>query len=111
MKKTLPALGVAGGIILAGSISRAGAADTIMVGVLHSLLGTVAISETTLKNVVLMLINDQNKKGGLLGKKIEAVVFDPAWNWPLFAEKARERRYSGAGPRFHASRSCRSSTN
>ncbi|MBL8247298.1 MAG: urea ABC transporter substrate-binding protein, partial [Candidatus Competibacter sp.] len=66
------------------------AADTIKVGVLHSLSGTMAISETTLKDTVLMLIDAQNKKGGLLGKKLEAVVVDPASNWPLFAEKARE---------------------
>ena len=66
------------------------AQDTIKVGVLHSLSGTMAISETTLKDVMLMLIEEQNKKGGLLGKKLEAVVVDPASNWPLFAEKARE---------------------
>jgi urea transport system substrate-binding protein len=63
---------------------------TIKVGVLHSLSGTMAISETTLKDTVLMMIDEQNKKGGLLGKKLEAVVVDPASNWPLFAEKARE---------------------
>ncbi len=66
------------------------AADTIKVGILHSLSGTMAISETTLKDVMLMLIDEQNKKGGVLGKKLEAVVVDPASNWPLFAEKARE---------------------
>lgn len=66
------------------------AEDTIKVGILHSLSGTMAISETTLKDTMLMLINEQNKKGGLLGKKLEAVVVDPASNWPLFAEKARE---------------------
>ncbi len=66
------------------------AAETIKVGVLHSLSGTMAISETTLKDTMLMLIEEQNKKGGLLGKKLEAVVVDPASNWPLFAEKARE---------------------
>jgi urea transport system substrate-binding protein len=66
------------------------AADTIKVGVLHSLSGTMAISETTLKDTMLMLIAEQNKKGGLLGKQLEAVVVDPASNWPLFAEKARE---------------------
>ena len=65
-------------------------ADTIKVGVLHSLSGTMAISETTLKDTVLMLIDEQNKAGGLLGKKLEPVVVDPASNWPLFAEKARE---------------------
>jgi len=69
----------------------AGAADdTIKVGVLHSLSGTMAISETTLKDTMLMLIDEQNKKGGLLGKKLEAVVVDPASDWPLFAEKARQ---------------------
>jgi urea transport system substrate-binding protein len=66
------------------------AQDTIKVGILHSLSGTMAISETTLKDVMLMLIDEQNKKGGVLGKKLEAVVVDPASNWPLFAEKARE---------------------
>jgi urea transport system substrate-binding protein len=66
------------------------AADTIKVGVLHSLSGTMAISETTLKDTMLMLIEEQNKKGGLLGKQLEAVVVDPASNWPLFAEKAKE---------------------
>jgi len=68
----------------------ANAAETIKVGVLHSLSGTMAISETTLKDTMLMLIDEQNKKGGVLGKKLEAVVVDPASNWPLFAEKTRE---------------------
>lgn len=72
------------------SATLAQAADTIKVGVLHSLSGTMAISETTLKDTVLMMIDEQNKKGGLLGKKLEAVVVDPASNWPLFAEKTRE---------------------
>lgn len=66
------------------------AEDTIKIGVLHSLSGTMAISETTLKDTVQMLVDEQNKKGGVLGKKIEAVVVDPASNWPLFTEKARE---------------------
>jgi urea transport system substrate-binding protein len=70
--------------------SAAQAADTIKVGVLHSLSGTMAISETTLKDTVLMLIDEQNKKGGVMGKKLEAVVVDPASNWPLFAEKAEQ---------------------
>ena len=65
-------------------------AQTIKVGILHSLSGTMAISETTLKDVMLMLIEEQNKKGGVLGKKLEAVVVDPASDWPLFAEKARQ---------------------
>lgn len=69
---------------------HARAADTIKVGVLHSLSGTMAISETTLKDTVLMMVDEQNKKGGVLGKQLEAVVVDPASDWPLFAEKARE---------------------
>ncbi len=63
--------------------------DTIKVGILHSLSGTMAISETTLKDTMLMLIDEQNARGGLLGRQLEAVVVDPASNWPLFAEKAR----------------------
>jgi len=77
---------LAGGILCASAL----AADTIKVGVLHSLSGTMAISETTLKDTMLMLVDEQNKKGGLLGKKLEAGMVDPASNWPLFAEKARE---------------------
>lgn len=76
--------------ILSFSTPQVKADDTIKIGVLHSLSGTMAISETTLKDTMLMLIEEQNKKGGLLGKKIEAVVVDPASNWPLYAEKARE---------------------
>lgn len=81
---------VAGAATLSLSASIALASDTIKVGVLHSLSGTMAISETTLKDTVLMLIEQQNKNGGLLGKKLEPVVVDPASNWPLFAEKTRE---------------------
>ena len=66
------------------------ATGTVKIGILHSLSGTMAISETTLKDVMLMLIDEQNKKGGVLGRKLEPVVVDPASNWPLFAEKARE---------------------
>ncbi|MGN1392517.1 MAG: urea ABC transporter substrate-binding protein [Succinivibrionaceae bacterium] len=76
--------------LLSSSGSVLAADDTIKVGVLHSLSGTMAISETSLKDTVLMLIDEQNKKGGVLGKKLEPVVVDPASNWPLFAEKARE---------------------
>src|ERR1700709_1297136 len=85
-------LAATAGLVLGlAAITNAKAADdTIKVGVLHSLSGTMAISETTLKDTVLFLIDEQNKKGGLLGKKLEAVVVDPASNWPLFAEKARE---------------------
>ena len=68
----------------------AAAEDTIKIGVLHSLSGTMAISETILKDFMLMQVRDLNAKGGLLGKKVEAVVVDPASNWPLFAEKARD---------------------
>nr|WP_225874043.1 urea ABC transporter substrate-binding protein [Terrihabitans soli] len=78
-------------LVMAGSVPLATAAeDTIKIGVLHSLSGTMAISETILKDVILMEVDEINKKGGLLGKKVEAVVVDPASNWPLFAEKARE---------------------
>jgi urea transport system substrate-binding protein len=68
------------------------ASDTgpIKVGILHSLSGTMAISETSLKDVALMTIEELNEKGGLLGRKIEPVVVDPASDWPLFAEKAKE---------------------
>jgi urea transport system substrate-binding protein len=76
--------------VTALSIGAAHAQDTIKVGILHSLSGTMAISETTLKDTMLMLIEQQNAAGGLLGKKLEAVVVDPASDWPLFAEKARE---------------------
>ncbi|WP_245268748.1 urea ABC transporter substrate-binding protein [Mesorhizobium loti] len=79
---------VAAGLLM--SAPARAAEDTIKVGILHSLSGTMAISETTLKDAMLMLIEQQNAKGGLLGKKLEAVVVDPASNWPLFAEKARE---------------------
>jgi urea transport system substrate-binding protein len=91
--------GIRRAAMLAGMVAAAAAtvapADaqtqgTIKIGVLHSLSGTMAISETTLKDTILMMVDDINKKGGLLGKKVEAVVVDPASNWPLFAEKARD---------------------
>ncbi len=89
--KTVRSIGLAA---VAAAMLAAGAAraddDTIKVGILHSLSGTMAISETTLKDVMLMLIEEQNKQGGLLGKQLEPVVVDPASDWPLFAEKARE---------------------
>ncbi|MGA0562402.1 urea ABC transporter substrate-binding protein [Ancylobacter sp. VNQ12] len=80
----------AAALALAGAVVPAHAQETIKVGVLHSLSGTMAISETTLKDTVLFMVQEQNAKGGVLGKKLEAVVVDPASNWPLFAEKARE---------------------
>src|SRR5215472_1253876 len=76
--------------VLTLSASEVRAEETIKVGILHSLSGTMAISETSLKDVALMTIEELNAHGGLLGKKIEPVVVDPASNWPLFAEKARE---------------------
>ena len=80
----------AGFMSVAGSAVLAECATPIKVGVLHSLSGSMAISETTLKDAMLMLIEQQNVKGGLLGCELEAVVVDPASDWPLFAEKARE---------------------
>ena len=80
---------VAGAMVLSAATSVQ-AADTIKVGILHSLSGTMAISETSLKDVALMTIEEINAQGGLLGKKLEPVVVDPASNWPLFAEKARQ---------------------
>lgn len=85
--KQAGALGVACSMALTALAVQA---ETIKVGVLHSLSGTMAISETTLKDTMLMLIEEQNKKGGLLGKQLEPVVVDPASNWPLFAERTRE---------------------
>ena len=80
--------------VLAAALSSIGmaahAADTIKVGILHSLSGTMAISETALKETALMAIEEINKSGGVMGKKLEPVVVDPASNWPLFAEKARQ---------------------
>src|SRR5471032_556688 len=82
----------AGALALSTStfMQAAWAADTIKVGILHSLSGTMAISETSLKDVALMTIAEINAKGGVLGRKLEPVVVDPASNWPLFAEKARQ---------------------
>src|ERR687892_736757 len=81
------------GTALAGTLFASAALaqdEPIKVGILHSLSGTMAISETTLKDVMLMLIEDQNAKGGVLGRQLEPVVVDPASDWPLFAEKARD---------------------
>src|SRR6186713_2851449 len=89
--KRLTGLLMACAIIAALALTtQAQAPGPIKVGILHSLSGTMAISETTLKDTVLMMIAEQNKKGGLLGRKLEAVVVDPASNWPLFAEKASQ---------------------
>jgi len=87
LKKIALGLGLSASLLATSAMS---AEDTIKVGILHSLSGTMAISETTLKDVMLMLIEEQNKAGGVLGKQLEPVVVDPASDWPLFAEKARE---------------------
>jgi urea transport system substrate-binding protein len=81
---------VALGVSALGLSGMAQAADTIKVGILHSLSGTMAISETVLKDVALMTIDEINAKGGVMGKKLEPVIVDPASNWPLFAEKAKQ---------------------
>ena len=86
--KTLSAVGLAVGTLCLANLAQA--ADTIKVGILHSLSGTMAISETVLKDVALMTIDEINAKGGVMGKKLEPVVVDPASNWPLFAEKAKQ---------------------
>src|SRR5688572_8339934 len=86
---SLAACLIVAGLATSSTINAQGA-GTIKIGILHSLSGTMAISETTLKDTILMMIDEQNKKGGLLGRKLEAVVVDPASDWPLFAEKARE---------------------
>src|SRR5207253_11259049 len=75
---------------LATFTSARAADDTVKVGVLHSLSGTMAISETSLRDVLLFTFDEINKKGGVMGKKIEPVVVDGASNWPLFAEKAKQ---------------------
>ena len=84
------AIAAAIGVSALPALPAVAADDTIKVGILHSLSGTMAISESTLKDTMLFLIDQQNKKGGLLGKKLEPVVVDPASDWPTFAEKARE---------------------
>jgi urea transport system substrate-binding protein len=91
-RRNLLATAALGGMMLLGNgfATSALAEDTVKVGILHSLSGTMAISETTLKDTALMAIDEINAKGGLLGKKLEPVVVDPASNWPLFAEKARQ---------------------
>ncbi|MBS3847689.1 MULTISPECIES: urea ABC transporter substrate-binding protein [Devosia] len=89
-KSALLAAAMAGSLSMTATVPAFAQDETIKVGVLHSLSGTMAISETTLKDTMLFLIDEQNKKGGLLGKQLEAVVVDPASDWPLFAEKARE---------------------
>ena len=86
----LKAFALSASVMAMGLSFQAYAADTIKVGIMHSLSGTMAISETPLKDVALMAIDDINAKGGVLGKKLEPVVVDPASNWPLLAAKARQ---------------------
>jgi len=87
---------IAAGLGLAAAMTMSAMApvyaqdETIKVGILHSLSGSLAISEVTLKDTILLMIEEQNKKGGLLGKQLEPVVVDIASDWPLAAEKARE---------------------
>jgi len=83
-------MGLCATVVSLGLAFSAQAEDTIKVGIMHSLSGTMAISETPLKDVALMTIDEINAKGGVLGKKLEPVVVDPASNWPLFAEKSRQ---------------------
>ncbi|MCB6178301.1 urea ABC transporter substrate-binding protein [Rhodobacter sp. Har01] len=90
MKLTRRMLLASGAAALAAPRLAFAQGETIKIGILHSLSGTMAISETTLKDTMLMLIEAQNAKGGVLGKMLEPVVVDPASDWPLFAEKARE---------------------
>jgi len=91
MKRRFALKAAAAALAASGLVSLpAFAADTIKVGVLHSLSGTMAISETVLKDTVMMTVDEINAKGGVLGKQLEVVVVDPASNWPLFAEKAKQ---------------------
>ncbi|GHD90799.1 urea ABC transporter substrate-binding protein [Pseudocitrobacter faecalis] len=89
-RSLLKAFALSATFLSMGISLQAYAADTIKVGIMHSLSGTMAISETPLKDMALMTIDEINAKGGVLGKKLEPVVVDPASNWPLFAEKARQ---------------------
>ena len=88
--KALTAAVALTGLAIIPAHAQAPAGGTIKVGILHSLSGTMAISETVLKDTVLMAIDEINAKGGVLGKKLEPVIVDPASNWPLFAEKTKQ---------------------
>lgn len=90
LSKSLCALAVGASALLGANGSLQAADDTVKVGVLHSLSGTMAISETSLRDVLMFAFDEVNAKGGVLGKKIEPVVVDGASNWPLFAEKAKQ---------------------
>ena len=88
--RNLAAAATIGSTMATSAMAQTPSGEPIKVGILHSLSGTMAISETTLKDAMLMLIEEQNKKGGVLGRPLEAVVVDPASDWPLFAEKAKQ---------------------
>src|SRR5436190_24340175 len=87
MRKTVACVALVCGCVL---LNTAASEDSVKIGVLHSLSGTMAISETSLRDVVLMAAEEINAAGGVMGKKIEPVVVDPASDWPMFAEKAKE---------------------
>ena len=89
-RQMLKALTLSASLVTMGMSWSIQAAETIKVGILHSLSGTMAISETSLKDMALMTIDEINAKGGVLGKQLEPVVVDPASNWPLFAERGRQ---------------------
>jgi len=89
-RSLIKAFTLSASIVAMGLTWTVQAAETIKVGILHSLSGTMAISETSLKDMALMTIDEINAKGGVNGKQLEPVVVDPASNWPLFAEKARQ---------------------
>lgn len=89
-RSLIKAFTLSASIVAMGLTWTVQAAETIKVGILHSLSGTMAISETSLKDMALMTIDEINAKGGVNGKMLEAVVVDPASNWPLFAEKGRQ---------------------
>ena len=89
-RSLIKAFTLSASIVAMGLTWTVQAAETIKVGILHSLSGTMAISETSLKDMALMTIDEINAKGGVLGKQLEPVVVDPASNWPLFAERGRQ---------------------
>src|SRR6266540_988220 len=89
--KTTAAVGVGAAAGLGfPAIIKAQGGGSVKIGVLHSLSGTMAISEVSLRDVVLMAVEEINAKGGVMGRQLEPVVVDPASNWDLFAEKAKQ---------------------
>jgi hypothetical protein len=96
-RQLIKALTLSASLVTMGMSWTVQAAETIKVGILHSLSGTMAISETSLKDMALMTIDEINAKGGVLGKKLEPVVVDPASNWPLFAREGPPAADPGQG--------------